>query len=212
MAGFGLGAGSDEALKALHHLLGADPYTGIAAAGFDWIPQPSALTAEQRRDLALLGALRDALDALASPAFAPAFAQSTNQNDYRWGKLHRIVFDHLFDPSLSIPPQGGFTDLSPQLRGISRDGGMEVVNASGYSARSIGLNNFMFGSGPVRRYVGRAETDAIIGVNSVPGGPSGIPGDPDYATQLATWLTADYHNVHMHVGGPSEVFLPSPAP
>ncbi|TMA29660.1 MAG: penicillin acylase family protein [Deltaproteobacteria bacterium] len=212
LAGFGLGAGSDEALKALHHLLGADPYTGIAAAGFDWIPQPSALTAEQRRDLALLGALRDALDALASPAFAPAFAQSTNQNDYRWGKLHRIVFDHLFDPSLSIPPQGGFTDLSPQLRGISRDGGMEVVNASGYSARSIGLNNFMFGSGPVRRYVGRAETDAIIGVNSVPGGPSGIPGDPDYATQLATWLTADYHNVHMDVGGSSEVFLPSPAP
>src|SRR5262245_2795075 len=174
LASLGLGAGADEALKALHHLLVADPYTGIAAAGIDWIPEPAALSAEQRRDLALLRALRDALDALASPAFAPAFAQSTNQNDYRWGKLHRIVFDHLFDPSKSIPPQGGFSHLSPLLRGIARDGGMEVVNASGYSSRSIGLDSFMFGSGPVRRYVGRADADAIVAVNAVPGGPSGI--------------------------------------
>src|SRR5262245_38406609 len=212
LANFALTAGSDEALKALHHLLGADPYTGIAAAGIDWIPEPASLSAGQRRDLALLRALGNALDALASPEFAPAFAQSTNQNDYRWGKLHRIVFDHLFDPSKSIPPQAGFTDLSPQLRGISRDGGMEVVNASGYSSRSIGLNSFMFGSGPVRRYVGRAEVDAIIAVNAVPGGPSGIPGSPGYATQLATWLTADYHNVHMTAGGPREVFIPPLAP
>ena len=29
------------------------------------------------------------------------------------------------------------------------------------------------------------------------GGPSGIPGDPDYATQLGSWLTADYHRVNM---------------
>ncbi|MGH8722922.1 MAG: penicillin acylase family protein, partial [Burkholderiales bacterium] len=212
-SGFGLGAGATEALKALHHLLDADPYTGIAAAGFDWIPQPASLSAEQRRDLALLRALRDALDALASPTFTAAFAQSTNQNDYRWGKLHRIVFDHLFDASKSIPPQGGFDHLSPQLRGISRDGGYEVVNASGFSARSIGLDSFMFGGGPVRRYVGRAEPDAIIGVNAVPGGPSGVPGDPDYATQLATWLTADYHNVKMNtVGQQRELFLPPIAP
>ena len=69
-----------------------------------------------------------------------------------------------------------------------------MVNASGFSARSIGLNTFMFGGGPVRRYVGRADAPAgSSGVNVVPGGPSGIPGDPDYATQLAVWLTADYH-------------------
>lgn len=212
LTGFSLGAGSTEALKALHHLLDADPYTGIAAAGFEWIPQPAALSAEQRRDLALLRALRDALDALASPAFAPAFAQSTNQNDYRWGKLHRIVFDHLFDPASSIPPQAGFEHLSPDLRGLSRDGGYEVVNASGFSARSVGLNNFMFGGGPVRRYVGRAEADAIIGVNAVPGGPSGIPGDLDYATQLAVWLTADYHPVRLSASGARELFVPPLVP
>jgi hypothetical protein len=31
----------------------------------------------------------------------------------------------------------------------------------------------------------------------MPGGPSGIPGNPDYATQLGDWLTADYHDVNM---------------
>jgi hypothetical protein len=44
----------------------------------------------------------------------------------------------------------------------------------------------------------------------VPGGPSAIPGDPDYATQLATWLTADYHNVNPGVGGGQpEVLIPA---
>jgi penicillin amidase len=218
LADFGLGAGSTEALKALVNLLDQAPYTGIAAAGIDWIPDPAALTAEERRDLALLAAMRDTLDQLASNEMAPAFGNSTDQDDYRWGKLHRIVFDHPFqnalgDGSFNIPTQGGFEDLAPDLRGISRDGGYEVVNASGFSARSISLNSFMFGGGPVRRYVGRAEPDKIIGVNVVPGGPSGIPGDGGYATQLATWLTADYHNVKMSMsasGGTLETLIPAP--
>jgi penicillin amidase len=215
LMGFGLGAGSTEALKALVHLLddSTSPYTGVAAAGFDWIPEPAALPAAARRDLALLGSLRDALDQLASNALAPAFANSTDQGDYRWGKLHRIVFDHPFEDSFDIPPQGGFGDLAPGLRGLSRDGGYEVVNASGFSTRSISLDGFMFGGGPVRRYVGRAGADEIHGVNVVPGGPSGIPGDPGYATQLATWLTADYHPVkmsHAAAGGVPEIFLPAP--
>ncbi len=214
LAGFGLSAGSTEALKALHHLLAPDggPYTGVAAAGFDWIPQPAALTPEQRRDHALLRALRDALDRLASPALAPAFGGSTSQADYRWGKLHRIVFDHPFDPAANVPPQGGFSDLSPQLRGLARDGGYEVVNASGFSTRATGLNEFMFGGGPVRRYVGLGGIGRIQGVNAVPGGPSGIPGDPGYATQLAVWLTADYHPVNMSPlgsGGTQEALVPA---
>jgi penicillin amidase len=46
------------------------------------------------RDIAVLGALKSALDLTTSPAFAPAFGGSTNLGDYRWGKLHRIVFEH----------------------------------------------------------------------------------------------------------------------
>jgi penicillin amidase len=197
LADFDLDAGATEALKALHHLLSQSPYTGMAAANIDWIPEPAALAPEDRRDLALLEALRDALDRLASNALAAAFANSTDQDDYRWGRLHRIVFDHPFEPSLSIPPQAGFAHLAPGLRGLARDGGYEVVNASSFSARATGLDSFMFGGGPVRRYVGQPFFHGILGVNQVPGGPSGIPGSPGYATQLATWLTADYHAVQM---------------
>ncbi len=214
LADFGLSAGSSEALKALYNLLDQDSYTGIATAGIDWIPQPAALSAEDRRDLALLQALRDALDQLASNDLAPAFANSTDQEDYRWGKLHRITFDHPFNPLWSIPPQAGFEDVSTDLTGVARDGGYNVVNASGFSARATGLNSFKFGGGPVRRYVGVPKHGRIFGVNQVPGGPSGIPGDPDYATQLAVWLTSDYHVVNMSsfVAGEKETLVPPPAP
>ncbi len=216
LADFGLGAGSTEALKALHHMLSQSPYTGVAAAGIDWIPNPGSLSAEERRDLALLEALQSALVALASNEFAPAFANSTDQDDYRWGKLHRIVFDHAFNPAWSIPPEAGFDNVGAQLRGISRDGGYNVVNASGFGARGTGLNSFMFGGGPVRRYVGEANPSAlpgpaIAGENSMPGGPSGVPGSPDYATQLPVWLTADTHEVGMERRDRSsntEYFLP----
>ena len=90
------------------------------------------------------------------------------------------------------------------------------MNASGFSARADSVNGFRFGGGPVRRYVGRDQADMrILGVNVVPGGPSGIPGDPEYATQLPLWLTADYHAVNMTLlipGGVGEVFVPPPAP
>jgi penicillin amidase len=164
-------------------------------------------------------ALRAALDALASDAFAPAFGNSTNLDDYRWGRLHRVTFDHRSDPLASIPPQAGYADLAPGLPGISRDGGYEVVNASGFSARADSVNGFRFGSGPVRRYVGQplwgknGAGPRISGENVVPGGSSGIPGDPLYAAQLGDWLTADYHVVDMSQdpSGPGEETL-TPAP
>ena len=57
-----------EALKALHHLLAQSPYTGVGAAGLRLDPaSPPRSRPSERRDLALLAALRDALDALASP-------------------------------------------------------------------------------------------------------------------------------------------------
>jgi penicillin amidase len=216
----GVGIGSSDALKALHHLLSAEPFTGLSTAGdVNFFPEPAGLaSAEDRRDATLLAALRTALDALASDDFAAAFGNSTDQDDYRWGRLHRITFDHEFDPSFSIPPQAGFDDLAPGLPGISRDGGYNVVNASGFSARADGSNDFRFGGGPVRRYVGEAgrgggHLPSVRGFNVIPGGPSGVPGDPDHATQLSTWLTADYHRVNMSKvvpvsGSVRETFVP----
>ena len=197
------GVGSRDALKAVHNLLTTEPYTGVGVSGVDFIPEPSSLSAEARRDIALLGALRDALDALASPDYQEAFGGSTKLADYRWGRLHRITFDHPLGSPFSIPPAGGFSDLSPGLTGLSRDGGYEVVNASGFSARAAGENSFKFGSGPVRRYVGLPGSPfgglfgPILGINVVAGGPSGDPTSALYATQLPDWLTSDYHLVQM---------------
>jgi penicillin amidase len=216
------GTGAGAALKGLHHLLSQTPFTGVGASGVDFFPAPAALAdADDRRDHALLSALRTALDALASSTFQAAFGNSTNVDDWRWGKLHRITFDHRTDATASLPPAGGFTDLAPGLPGLSRDGGYEVVNASGFSARADTVNGFRFGGGPVRRYVGQPHpglTPAVemFGQNVVPGGPSGVPGDPRYATQTGKWLTADYHGVDMRTkippadGAEFETLTPGP--
>ncbi len=197
------GVGSGDGLKAVYHLLSRHPFTGIGASGVNFFPEPAGLSAKQRRDVALLQALRTALDALAGPDFADAFGLSTNQDDYRWGRLHRITFDHPLGGPFSIPPAAGFANLSAALPGLSRDGGYEVVNASGFSAKADRQNDFRFGSGPVRRYVGTATAapsasfGGILGQNVVAGGPSGNPFGPEYATQLGAWLTADQHVVLM---------------
>lgn len=197
------GVGSRDSLKALFNLVSADPFTGVGASDVDFFPEPAGLSPEERRDAALLGALAAALDALASDDFADAFANSTDQADYRWGRLHRITFDHPLGGAFSIPPAAGFEDLTPALTGLSRDGGYEVVNASGFSARADDDGDFKFGGGPVRRYVGVAGLPfgylgRVLGFNVIAGGPSGDPLSPDYATQLPDWLTADYHLVTMN--------------
>src|SRR5690606_19394091 len=126
------------------------------ASGLDFFTKvPAGLAAADaatRRDCILLGSLKSGLDLLASDAFAPAFANSTNLMDYRWGRLHRIVFDHPLGEALSIPGAQGypFQHLGPGLPGLARAGGYEAVDASSHNTRADGLNEFMFGSGPVR--------------------------------------------------------------
>jgi penicillin G amidase len=152
-----------------------------------------APTPEDARDVILLKALQDALALLASNEFAPAFANSTNQSDYRWGKLHRIVFDHPLGGPFNIPGPGlyGFTNLASDLPGVARQGGYEAVDASSHSTRANTLNGFMFGSGPARRFVGEM-TSPIAAMQSYPGGQSGVLGDPLYISQLPLWLVNAY--------------------
>jgi penicillin amidase len=140
------------------------------------------------------GSLQQALELLASDEFAPAFGGSSDILDYRWGKLHRIVFDHPLgvDP-FNIPNGGGFMDLAPDLPGLARQGGFEVVDASSHSARADGLNEFMFGSGPNQRFVGEMTPDGVVGYNTIPGGQSGVFLHPNYSSQLPLWLTNSYH-------------------
>ena len=86
-------------------------------------------------------------------------------------------------------------DLSPELRGLSRQGGYEAVDASSHSATADGLNEFMFGSGPSRRFVADMNPAGVEGYEVIPGGQSGVFLSPNYSSQLPLWLTNSYHEM-----------------
>jgi penicillin amidase len=179
-----------RALAGLRHLLEAAPFTGVGASGVDFFAVPGLADPLDRRDAVLLGALRGALELLAGPAFAPAFGGSTDQDDWRWGRLHRIVLEHPLGGPFSVPPAGGaFPPPLPDLAGIPVDGGFGTVDAASHDARAASANAFMFGSGPVRRTVAEGRPGGIREVTSLPGGESGVLGSPFYANLLPGWLT-----------------------
>jgi penicillin amidase len=193
--------GSADAVKALRHLVERD---GIGLSGVDffgWVglPQPA-----QRRDYVMLKSLKDALDLLAGPNFQAAFHGSTRQDDYVWGRLHRIVFDGLaIGPPFSIPnAQLGFPPSFADLPGLATDGGFGVVDASSHSARAASSSDFMFGSGPNRRYVGvpGMGPGSIEGRTVLPGGMSGVLTSPFYANLLGRWLTNDTYPLRQNMG------------
>ena len=189
--------GSGEAVKALRQLLEMFPARqGRGASGIDFFAAPGIADPAQRRDLALLGALQSALDRMAGPDYAAAFANSTRQDDYRWGRLHRIVMRSVVGGPFNIPPAGGtFPPSFADLAGLSTDGGFGVVDASSHSARADSSDAFMFGAGPVRRYVGEPGwwPGSINGDTALPGGASGVLGDRFQVNLLGRWLTNDYY-------------------
>jgi penicillin amidase len=184
-------AGDDQALSSLRHLLETfDATHGVGASGLDFFAAGGggAAAPEDRRDTVLLQSLVDALDALAGPDFADAFGGSTDQDDYRWGILHRITFEHPLGGERNAPPAGGLTTPAP-LEGIATDGGFNTVDASSHNGRADAADEFDFGGGPVRRFVGEARPDRIRAVSSVPGGASGLVESPWYTNLLGPWLT-----------------------
>ena len=197
LAGLGLGdfaPPGDVALEDLRHLLETFPTRqGRGASGIDFFAVAGAATPAEARDRILLESLAAALGLLASDAFAPAFDGSTDQDEYRWGKLHRIVFGHLLGGPFNIPPAGGLSSLEPDLPGVARSGGFGAVDASSHNPRADGVNEFMFGSGPARRFVGTLQSSGPIAEEVIPGGTSGVLGSPFQADQLRLWLTNRYH-------------------
>jgi len=190
LSAIGLGnnlPGSTVAERAFsYHLANYGTNGGVGAAGINFFSQGLGPT--------VIGSLQQALGLLASDEFAPAFDNSTDVMDYRWGRLHRIVFDHPLnmDP-LNIPNGGGFSDLEPGLPGLARQGGFEAVDASSHSSRANTLNGFMFGGGPNRRFVGEMTPSGPVGYEVIPGGQSGVFFHPNYSSQLPLWLTNSYH-------------------
>jgi penicillin G amidase len=193
-----VGLGSVEAslpdqtyLKALRHLLeNFSTAHGVGASGLNFFQVAGISDANDRRDIVILQSLKDALTLLASPAFAAAFGGSTNQNDYRWGKLHRITFNHILGSPFSIPPAGGaFPQPLAGLPGIPTDGGYQTVDAASFGVKANSVNGFTFTSGPSQRFVGEGRHEGMRGVSSLPGGISGVLGSPFYVNLLPQWLT-----------------------
>jgi penicillin amidase len=194
LSAIGLGnnlPGSTVAERAFnYHLTNYDTNGGVGASGINFFSQGLAPT--------VIGSLQQALDLLASDEFAPAFGNSIDVMDYRWGKLHRIVFDHPLNMDfLNIPNAGGFSDLAADLPGLARQGGYQVVDASSHSARADSLNGFMFGSGPSRRFVGEMTPSGPDAYEVIPGGQSGVFLSPNYGSQLPLWLTNSYHPLYL---------------
>lgn len=193
--------GSRDSIIALRHLFETG---GVGASGLDFFANGLGTSDETKRDTLVLQALQQALDLLAGPDFADAFAGSTDQDDYRWGLLHRIVLDHPLGGPFSIPPAGGAFEptLPPNLTGIPVDGGFGAVDASSHSARADSVNEFMFGSGPVRRYVASPSVNpgGIMAWTAMPGGESGVLGHPFYFNLLPRWLTNDAYPVVQGIG------------
>ncbi len=185
---------NEESLRAIKNLLDTFPTArGKGASGLDFFVVAGAPNPEAARDFLLLKSLKDGLNLLASAEFAPAFGQSTNQDAYRWGKLHRKVFRHPLGEPFNIPGNNPFpiTNLGPNLPGVARPGNYEVVDDSDVSVRANTLNGFMFTGGPVRRFVGSMSTP-ISAQQIYPGGQSGSLLSPAYISQLPRWLVNAY--------------------
>lgn len=186
-----VGPDGQQALGALRHLLDEfDAGHGVGASGVDFFAVPGVSDAATRRDIVLLRSLAEALDLLASDAFAAAFHHSTAQADYRWGRLHRVVFAHPLGAPFSAPPAGGaFPPLLADLAGIPTDGGFETVDAAEHPLRAAASDGFMFGEGPADRFVAQVRRARIEAVTALPGGESGVIGSPHYVDLLTPWLT-----------------------
>ncbi len=191
----GLGAyapGSDQAMSALRRLLENYPTNGgFGASLLNFFRVPGVANQDVARDIILLESLRNGLNLLSSATFEPAFANSSDLNDYRWGKLHRVVFAHYLGGPFNIPPSGAPAPVNPlgaALPGFPRAGGRGAIDASSHSTRSDGVNEFMFSSGPARRIVATMSPGCPDVIEVIPGGEDGAPGSPHGTDQLALWL------------------------
>lgn len=188
----GIDSPGAEAFTALQQLLeNFATGGGVGASGIDFFAVPGIDAAPDRRDLIILRCVSASLDLLSGPSFASAFNGSTNQQDYRWGRLHRVILSHPLGEPFSIPTGGGaFPQPLPDLTGIPVDGGLYTVDDADSGLLSDTTDGFMFSVGPGRRYVAWIQPfgTGIDAVTSLAGGESGVLGSPAYANLLPQYL------------------------
>jgi penicillin amidase len=183
-----------RALTALKRALRGVP----SASGVDFFAAPGIADPKDRQALAMLTAVRSALDRLSSPDFAAAYGGSTRIADYTWGTLHRVVLGSPLGGPFSVPPAfGRFPAPLPGLTGIPVDGGYGTVDAAAHDPRADSPDGFMFDSGPARRYIGVLTRNGPVGHSSLPGGTSALPADRHHLDLLPAYLTDDSYPVRV---------------
>lgn len=185
---------SGNLMIALGHLLQSFPQQqGRGASGLDFFPVPGVAAAEDRRDVVLLQSLADALALAASDAFKPAFGNSTNQADYRWGKLHRVELKSNLGAPFTIPSVGNpFPPPLPGQAGIPMDGGFQNVDVAGFDPLAATPDAFISLHAASQRLVAQVAPWGTSRVENVwPGGLSEQPGGAGYSRYLKAWLAND---------------------
>ncbi len=205
-AGIGYRQGTTEGVRGLIRLLTRMPFTGVGVSGINFFDDTSvALPADEERDILLVKSLQDALNLLAGAGFAPAFANSTDVDDYLWGKVHYVIFNSFIDGDMNgtLIPGGGAYSIPTQPAvgfppGMPADGARFTVDVANYGLRPTSATGLSFGSGANRRSVVEMAPNAIIGKNVIPGGQNGVVGRPHYGDQVDLWLGNGYHETYLY--------------
>ena len=172
------------------------PARASGRSGIDFFAVPGIADAADRRDFLVLKSVGDALTLAAGDNFKTAFGNSTNQSDYRWGKLHRITIPSVLGAPFTIPSQGNrFTSPLPGLPGIPVDGGSNVPDTAGHIVRADTPEEFTATCVPHRRFVAQATSGGWRSVSSLVTGTSEDLGSKFEQNLLFGWLTNDTYPV-----------------
>ena len=198
-------------------LLDFDTRHGVGRSGIDFFAVAGITDAADRRDFLVLQSLRDALTLAAGDTFAAAFGNSTSQNDYRWGRLHRLVLPSPLGAPYTIPSEGNrLTSPLPGLPGLPVDGGINVPDVARHAVRADAPDKFTVEFLPIRRFVAQATPSGWRSRNSLNGGAREALGDKFEHNLLLRWLTNDTYPVRIAaqdlIGSVDSVTLFLPAP
>jgi penicillin amidase len=165
-------------------------------------------TPVERSDEALVGALADAIHALAMPLATDGTGGfgTTTQSSWIYGLHHQVRFESILTifagnvsgvsllagafkidtMRLPLAPMLPPSDPRASLTWFPRPGDFDNVDAANPSF-TVGTD-YTYGTGPNMRMVVRLHAGEVQGQNILPGGQSGRPGSPHFADQARLWL------------------------
>lgn len=184
----------DIGTGAILHLLRTFGKThGVGASRLNFFNVKNIKNPSEAKDFLILKSMQEALKLLKSDAFSQAFDLSSNLHDYRWGKLHRIVFKNVIGNN--IPTLGGYKNLTPKLPGLSRDGGIQTINSANFNGAAEKTSDFIFPAGASLRQIVSMQNNKIHALYCLAGGESENPNSPYFASMLQNWLSGKYFKI-----------------